>query len=479
MRDLTNAALNAAKMNGASYADIRVIDIQSEDLSARNESIKGVSRTSSVGFGIRVIADGAWGFACSNNLTKDEIHAVAVKAVDIAKSSARLKEGDVVLAPANARQAMWMTPYVIDPFTVPLEEKLDMLLAITKILRKKKQIVSAGSRMSFVREHQWLATTDGAFIEQILLRSLAGYGATAVGNNDVQVRTFPSSHGGMAKTMGYELVNSCGLLENAGRIRDEAIALLTAKPCPKGKMDVVIGDSQMALQIHESVGHATEFDRVLGMEESFAGRSFATPEKYKKFRYGSDIVNLVADSTIPTGLGTIGFDDDGVEAQRWDIVKNGLFTGYMTSREFAPQLGEASHGCNRAEGWNNIPIVRITNLSLMPGTGKLDEMIGGIKDGIVMDNNKTWSIDQMRLNFQFTCEIGWEIKNGKKKNMIKNPTYQGITPEFWGSCDAIGDANHWVLWGVPNCGKGQPPQTAEMSHGTAPARFRMVNVGIA
>ncbi|OHB75297.1 MAG: peptidase C69 [Planctomycetes bacterium RBG_16_59_8] len=478
MKELTDIALNTAKLKGATYADIRIIDIRNESLVVRNETIKGANTSSSLGFGVRVIAGGAWGFACSNNVTKEEVRVVTAKAVAIARASATLKENNVLLSPAKARQAKWMTPYVVDPFTVPIEQKLKLLFDINKVLRKKKEIVSATSSMNFARERQWLATTDGTFIDQTITRSGAGYGVTAVGNGDVQSRSFPASHGGLYKTMGYEMIAGTKLVENADRIRDEAIALLKAQPCPGGKKDIIVGGSQMALQIHESVGHATELDRVLGMEESFAGRSFATPEKYRKFRYGSDIVNLVADSTIPTGLATIGFDDDGIPAQRWDIVKNGRFTGYMTSREFAPQIGEESRGCNRAEGWNNIPIVRIANLSLMPGNRQLKELIADTKDGIYMDNNKMWSIDQMRLNFQFTCEIGWEIKNGRRGKMIKNPTYQGITPEFWNSCDAICDEDHWVLWGVPNCGKGQPMQTAEMSHGAAPSRFRKITVGI-
>jgi TldD protein len=270
------------------------------------------------------------------------------------------------------------------------------------------------------------------------------------------------------------------LVQNAERIREEAVALLSAKQCPSGKKTLILGGSQLGLQIHESVGHATELDRVLGMEANYAGTSFATPEKLGNFTYGSPIVNLFCDSTMPGGLATVGFDDDGVRAQRWHLVKEGQFVGYQYNRELAHTIGKTrSSGNNRADGWNRIPIVRITNLSLEPGEWELDDMIASTDDGIFMETNKSWSIDQRRLNFQFGCEIGWEISHGKKGRMVKNPTYQSITPEFWKSCDAIGNQKHFVLWGVHNCGKGQPGQRAEMSHGAAPARFRQIEVGVA
>jgi TldD protein len=235
----------------------------------------------------------------------------------------------------------------------------------------------------------------------------------------------------------------------------------------------------MVLQIHESAGHASELDRVLGYEANYAGTSFLTTEKLGNFRYGSDIVNLVADTTVPTGLATMGYDDDGVAAQRWHIVRNGILSGYMTNRETAGAVGQArSRGCNRADSWSSPPITRIANLSLMPGTWKLADLIADTEDGLLMSTNRSWSIDQRRLNFQFGCEIGWLIRHGKLAGVVKNPSYQAITPQFWGSCDAICDHEHWDLWGVVNCGKGQPTQISEMSHGAAPARFRGVTVGM-
>ncbi|MBI4713306.1 MAG: TldD/PmbA family protein [Planctomycetes bacterium] len=479
MKDLTALALNTAASRGASYADIRIIRLDNENIQLRNGKIGAFDQNETFGFGVRVISDGAWGFASSSQVTASEIEKVAAQAVEIARASATLKKEDIVLTQEKAFTDFWQTPYVIDPFKVSMEEKLALLFAIDRILRKDKRIKVASSGMGFRREHQWFASTDGSFIEQILLRSGAGYSATAVGNGDNQVRSYPSSFGGQYSSAGYELIKGLHLLENAEQTRAEAIALLTAPTCPSGKMDLILGGSQLALQIHESVGHPTELDRVLGMEESFAGRSFLTPDKYKNFQFGSNIVNLVADGTVPTGLATIGYDDDGIRAQRWHIVRDGVFTGYQTIRETALKVAEGrSNGCSRAEGFNRIPITRNNNLSLMPGQWDLDDLIKDTRHGILMDTNRSWSIDQMRLNFQFGCEIGWEIKNGRKTRLVKNPTYQGITSEFWNSCDAICDDRHWVLWGVPNCGKGEPMQTAEMSHGAAPTRFRNVTVGV-
>jgi TldD protein len=479
LKEYLGLALDAAKQAGAVYADIRIIHTRSEDILVRNSTIGSFDRAETLGFGIRVIAGGAWGFASSPILTRDEIVKVTRLAVETAKASGTLKQDSVRLVPEPVHQDDWQTPYIQDPFKVPIEKKLDLLYAIDRVLRAKKEIAVAESGMSFLSEHQWLWTTEGTRISQSLLRSGAGYSATSSGPDDVQVRSYPASHGGQQMTMGYELVESLGLLENAERVRDEAIALLSAKPCPSGVKDVIIDGSQLALQIHESVGHATELDRVLGMEEDFAGKSFATTEKAGTFRYGSDLVNIVADSTIPGGLATIGYDDDGVRAQRWFLIRNGLLTGYLTNRETAAVLGEErSRGCNRAEGYANLPITRQTNICLLPGNWELDALIADTREGIYFETNRSWSIDHLRLNFQFGTEIAWEIKKGKLAGLLKNPNYQSVTPEFWGSCDAVCNESYWKLWGVANCGKGQPVQLAEMSHGAAPARFRKITVGI-
>ena len=477
MKDFTDLALDMAKQSGASYADIRIIYTKFEYVSAKNEGLSDVSKTEDEGFGVRVIADGAWGFAASNMVTKSEIERVSAQAVGIAKASALLKKSNVCLASEPSHVDVWRTPYVKDPFAVPLETKIDLLLKINAELMKVKDIKVARSQMRFIRELQFFANTDGSFIEQELLRTALGYTATAVGEGDMQVRSYPDSHGWHSMSKGYELVDELPLLENAQRTAEEASALLKAPKCPEMKTNLIISGSQLSLQIHESVGHPTELDRVLGTEANYAGTSFVTTEKLGKLQYGSPIVNIVANSSEPYGLATIGYDDEGVSAQKWHLIENGVFVGYLTSRETAPVVGEnRSRGAMRADGWQNIPLIRMTNISLMPGEWALDDLIADTKDGIFVDTNRSWSIDQKRLNFQFGTEIAWEIKNGKKTQILKNPVYQGITPEFWNSCDAICNSDHFVLWGVTNCGKGQPGQTAEMSHGAAPARFRNVQV---
>ncbi|MDP8228557.1 MAG: TldD/PmbA family protein [Candidatus Electryoneaceae bacterium] len=479
MRQLAQRAVETAKIKGATYADCRVIFTKNESITVQNGKVGSLIIAEDIGFGVRVIVDGAWGYACSPNVTVDEVDKVAAQAVQIARASAMLKKEDVRLAPEPIVEAQWLTPIVEDPFSVPLEEKLKLLFDIDKILCADDRIKNAESSMAFKSEHQWMATSEGSFIDQLLIRSGSGYSATAVGGGEVQVRSYPNSFRGQYMSLGYELVRGLGLLDNAERVREEAIELLTAPTCPSGKRDTIIDGSMLGLQIHESVGHATELDRVLGMEANYAGMSFVTTEKLNNFRYGSDHVNLVCDSTIPGGLATIGWDDDAVRAQRWHIVQNGQFVGYQFSRELAHKINaDRSSGNNRAQGWGHIPIVRITNLSLMPGKWKLDDLMADTEGGIYMETNKSWSIDQWRLNFQFGVEAAWEIKGGKKGRLLKNANYQGITPEFWGSCDAVCNQNHWTLWGVHNCGKGQPGQTAEMSHGAAPSRFRDLTVGV-
>jgi len=479
MKDLALLAIDTAKARGASYADVRIIETARERLSVRNGAIGEVLEEDNAGFGVRVLRNGAWGFACAPRLAKAEIERLAGRSTRRPRASALAKNGEVRLAEEPAWQDTWCTPCTLNPFKVSREEKLDLLFRVDDLLRRRPEIKVARSTLEFLREKQWFASTEGSLIYQDLLRSGGGYAATAVGHGDSQTRSYPMSFDGQFKSGGYEVVLGLRFLENAEKTRDEAIALLTAEPCPRRTADLILGNGQLCLQIHESVGHPNELDRVLGWEANYAGRSFNTVDHLGTFRYGSDLVNLVADTTVPGGLATFGYDDDGVKAQRWHVVKEGIFTGYFETRDTAPLIGRGrSNGCSRAEGWRNVPITRIPNLSLMPGTWTLEALIADTKDGIFMDTNRSWSIDQMRLNFQFGCEIAWEIKDGKLGKMLKNPTYQGITPQFWRSCDAVCGHDEWDLVGVINCGKGEPGQTAEMSHGSAPARFRGVEVGI-
>jgi TldD protein len=480
MRDFAKLALDTCLAEGASYADIRIIFSRREDLLLRNGVLGHVNKSETLGFGIRAVVRDSWGFAASSELNNEEIKKTAALACETARASSTLMTDPVRMADEPVYDTVWTTPYIIDPFKVSIEEKLSFLSQIDEILRKDPKIKVAESRMRFWNERQWLATTDGTFIDQNLMRSATGYSATAVENGEMQRRSYPSSHGGLAMTMGYELVKGSDLLENAERIRDEAVALLSAPALPSGKRDMILDTAQLALQIHESCGHPTELDRVLGSEANYAGRSFLTLEKLNELKYGSDIVNLVIDGTVPGGLATVGFDDDGVRAGRYYLVKNGLFVGYMTNRELAHVAKEKrSRGCNRADGYESLPMIRQNNLSLLPHKGSFEDLLADSPGAIYMVNNKSWSIDQLRVNFQFGCEIAYEVtKGGKLGKMYKNPNYQGLTTEFWNSCDFICGPEEWMLLGVTNCGKGQPGQGAEMSHGCAPSRFRNITVGI-
>ena len=484
MKDIASWALNTAAVRGASFADLRIVDDRSRALATKNGKIGHASDSASSGIGIRVIADGAWGFAASDDLSRAAVEATAARTVAIAKASAQVKEENVRLAPEKAVTAEWATPYQIDPFSTSLEENLDLLLKIDHEMRSVAGVTLAETGMNFRREEQWYASSEGSQIHQTKVSTGAGYAAYSFAGAEIMKRSYPNSFGGQWQNKGYELIHELKLLENARRVAEEAVALHKADQCPEGVFTIILESGQLGLQIHESIGHPIELDRVLGMEANFAGTSFLTLEKLRTLRYGSELVNVVADARQDhgPGLGTCGFDDEGVPAQCTPIITNGLFTGYLSSRETAHTIGAyRSGGTLRAEGWNRLPMIRMTNVSIRPGEKPLsrEQLIGDTDHGIYMDTNKSWSIDDKRYNFQFGCEIGWEIKNGKRTRMLKNPSYSGITTEFWNSMDAICSREEWTLWGTPNCGKGQPQQVMGTGHGAAPARFRKIKVGSA
>jgi TldD protein len=338
--------------------------------------------------------------------------------------------------------------------------------------------------MSFKRIDQLFVSSIGSVIHQVKMHSGAGIVATSFAGTEIQKRSYPNSFGGQHALQGYELVEALDLVGNAQRTAEESVALHSAAQCPEGTKTIILGGSQLGLQIHESIGHPIELDRVLGQEANFAGMSFLTIEKLRKLKYGSDIVNVVADARLEhgPGLGTFAYDDEGVPAQCTPIITDGLFTGYLSNRELASAIGEThSGGTMRTESWNRLPMIRMTNISILPGEKplSLEQLIASTDDGIYMETNKSWSIDDKRYNFQFGCEIAWEIKNGKRVRMLKNPSYSGITTEFWNSMDAICSRDEWTLWGTPNCGKGQPQQVVGTGHGASPARFRNIRVGSA
>src|SRR5215475_3846111 len=484
MKDLSSWALDTATQRGATYADVRLVSERSRALSTKNGKIGNASESQSEGFSVRVIVDGAWGFTSSADMSRHSVEATSAQAVEIAKASAKVKQNDIRLVPEPAVTAEWTSPYQIDPFTISMEQNLALLAKIDRELRSVSRVTLAETNLNFRREEQWFFSSEGSNIHQTKYTTGAGYVAYAFAAGEIQKRSYPNSFGGQWQNKGYELIGELELVENARRIAEEAVALHQADQCPEGTFDIILDSSQLGLQIHESVGHPIELDRVLGMEANFAGTSFLTLEKLRTLRYGSELVNVVADARQEhgPGLGTFGYDDEGVQAQCIPVITNGLFTGYLSSRDTAHTIGEdRSGGTVRAEGWNRLPMIRMTNISLLPGEKPLtlEQLVTSTERGILMQTNRSWSIDDRRYNFQFGCEIGWEIKGGKRVRMVKNPSYSGITTEFWNSCDAICSREHWTLWGTPNCGKGQPMQIMGTGHGASPARFRNVKLGAA
>lgn len=478
MFEILESALDLARRRGAQYADARLVENRTETIQLRNGQSETLENAETVGVGVRVLANGGWGFASTSELELEAVQRAAEQALEIAAASGSVPGEPVELGPPVTSRGSYHTPVEVDPFNVPLEQKLGVLLAADAELQRVPQVKSRQSNLVFIRERKWFANSEGARTEQTIVETGGGLVAVAVGEGEVQQRSYPTSFGRQQVTAGWEAVEAWDLPGNAERIGSQAAELLTAERCPSGVRDIILGGDQVALQIHESCGHPIELDRVYGTEAAYAGTSFLTTEKLDNFQYGAPVVNITAESVRPNGLGTFGWDDEGVPAQSTPIVAEGQFVGYLMSRETASRLGRESNGCMRASGWNRIPLIRMTNVSLEPGEWDLEDLIADTEAGIYMETNRSWSIDDRRYNFQFGTEIGYEIKNGKLGRMLRNPTYTGITPQFWNSCDAVCGPSHWVMWGTPNCGKGQPSQVAHTGHGAAPARFRNVQVGI-
>ncbi|MCE5200596.1 MAG: TldD/PmbA family protein [Armatimonadota bacterium] len=473
-RVFCDKVLAHAKSLGADYADIRIVHRDFEYTQVKTGKVENLESTSDYGFGVRVLYDGAWGFSSSPRVDDQDGLRVADEAVRIARASASTKRQDVKLAPVDVYEGTFKSDLEIDPFDVPLDEKIGLLKDADSIIRQNEKIKVTDCTMEFWKFNQVFASTDGSYIEQSKVESGAGISATAIEGSEVQTRSYPGAMGGDYRAAGYEFVKSLELIEHAEQVANEAASLLSAPVCPSGEHTIILDSGMLALQVHESCGHPIELDRVFGMESSYAGTSFLTTDKLGTFHYGSDVVNITADATIPGALGSFAFDDEGVPGQRVEIVNQGVFNGYLTSRETAAEMGWTSGGAMRADGWDRIPIIRMTNINLLPGDWNFDELIADTPDGLYMVEVKSWSIDDKRLNFQFGTEIAWEIKDGSLGRVLKNPIYSGITPQFWNSCDAICNEDEWHVWGVPNCGKGEPMQSAHVGHGVAASRFRNV-----
>lgn len=478
MKDVVEAALEAARLAGADYADVRIVDSSREQMEVASGRVEAVERSDSFGLGVRVLARGAWGFCASREVTVSEATRVARQAVAIAKASAMAAGEPVRLSPLEPARGTWAGPCEIDPFKVPLEEKLALLVAAEEVMRAEPLVTVTKAECGFYRQRTWFGSSEGAFTEQSFFESGAGIVAYAIKDGEVVTRSYPNSQGGGWKQAGFEYVRDLDLVGSAARVAAQAAELLSAPDCDAGTVDLIIDGSQMGLQVHESIGHPTELDRVLGEEAAFAGTSWVKASDVGSLVYGSEHVTVTADAIVAGSLGSFGWDDEGVPAQRDVIVDRGILTGLLTSRETASAIGRNSNGCMRADGWNRIPLVRMTTVSLEPGSWSFDDLVADTGEGLYIETNNSWSIDDKRLNFQFGCEVGWEIKGGELGRMVKMPNYTGITPKFWASCDAVCSAEHWQVWGLANCGKGEPMQVAHVAHGAAPARFRGVSVGV-
>ena len=482
-KELAIQAIDLIRGAGCEYGDIRLCNYRKQSLSARDRSLNRLSDNVSSGFGIRVLLNGAWGFVASHRITSQEITRIVNLAIDTAKGSRLTQQEPVRLVPVAAYQDRYTTPILIDPFAVSIQEKADLLLEINEQLLSygDQGIKKAYSFLSFTKEDKIFASTVGSMIEQTIYRSYPGMGCTAIANGDAKGRNYERP----PLNIGYEHINSEDLLSNTERVAHEAVEKVHAPEFSgEGKTTLILKPSNLFLTIHESVGHPTELDRVYGYEANFAGTSFATTDNLHQLQYAAPWVNFVADRTQPHGRSTMAYDDEGVPAQRWYVVKDGILNDYLTDRETAYRLGrEGSNGSAFADSWSSTPMVRIPNLSLEPGkpgasqTATLAEMIADTKDGILIDGIGSYSIDQQRRNFQFGGDAFWQIKNGKIVGMLKNVTYHSMTTDFWNSVDALGDESELVQCGTNMCGKGEPMQVAQMTHACVPVRVRDIHVG--
>ncbi|PZR56702.1 MAG: peptidase C69 [Candidatus Meridianibacter frigidus] len=470
-------AIDTAAVRGARYTDIRYENSRSERIEVRNGAVATLSDATSHGYGIRALVDGAWGFSASSDFSGSGIDRTAGRAVEIAAAGAAIARQRFGDPPHQAHVDRFVTQTELDPFSIPLGERVNLLLQAEKLLHVDPRISVGRAWIDLWHVEKTFYSSTGSRIEQSIVQSGSGMEAIAVANGEMQSRSFPGDIG-LYKSGGWEIVQEARLQENAVRIAEEAVQLLDATQCPSGSRDVILGGSQMSLQIHESCGHPAELDRVMGWEANFSGTSFLEIAQLGRLRYGSELVNIIIDNTLPGGLATVGYDDEGTRSIVSDIIRNGILVGYESSNDTARAIGAQSTACVRAQSWEFVPMIRMCNLNLLPGETPFERLFDDVKDGLYMESNRSWSIDDHRLNFQFGCQIGWEIKNGKRGRMFKNPTYGGVTPVFWGSCDAVADENSWNAWGTPHCGKGEPMQVGRTAQCAAPARFRAVQVGV-
>ncbi|HKX83265.1 MAG TPA: metallopeptidase TldD-related protein [Pyrinomonadaceae bacterium] len=472
---LADVALSTAKKLGASYADIRINRYRLEALSTRERQVQNLSSGQNYGFGVRVLINGTWGFAASPIMTADEVRRITGEAAAIAKANSAITRKKIELVPTPKVVTSWKSSFERDPFEVPAEEKVAMLLKINEAALGVKGVSFVTSAIASVNEQKFLATSDGSRIEQYIIRTNPSFSVTAVAPGDFQsVNSLRE-----AQQIGYEYMTKHDWVAEARTAAEHAVMKLKAPSVTPGKYDLVLHPSHLFLTIHESVGHPTELDRALLWEANYAGTSFLTPDKTGKLQFGSKMVNFVADRTQPQGMATVGYDDEGVPGQSWHLVKDGVFVDWQTTRDLAKLVGKnKSYGCLHADSWNSVPFPRMPNVSLTPAKENVtqDDLIAGVENGILIYGRGSYSIDQQRYNFQFGGQTFWEIKNGKVGGMLRDVAYQSRTTDFWGSLDGLGGSNTYEIPGSPNDGKGEPGQSNAVSHGCPPARFRNINV---
>lgn len=482
--DLATLAIDRIRQAGCEYGDIRLCTYRSQNLTARDRTMSQLADNVSSGFGVRVLLNGAWGFAASHNKTPAEVERIVALAVDIAKASHLSQQTRVQLVPVTAYSDTYVTPIVIDPFSVPMTQKAELLLQLNEQLLSygDRGVKKAFSYLRFTREDKTFASTAGSTLQQTIYRSYPGFGCTAIANGDAQSRSYERP----PLNIGYEHINPHELLAQVERVATEAIEKVNAPQGPSGiSTTLILKPTNLFLTIHESVGHPTELDRVYGYEANFAGTSFATTDKLG-IQYAAPWVNFRADRTQLAGRSTLGYDDEGVPAQDWYVVKDGILVDYLTDRETAYRLGRSSsNGCAYADSWSSVPMVRIPNLGLEAGpdggshTATLSEMIADTEEGILIDGIGSFSIDQQRRNFQFGGDAFWKVEKGKVVGMLKDVTYHSMTTDFWNRVDALGPAAEREQCGTNMCGKGEPIQIAQMTHACVPVRVRDIHIGVA
>jgi len=485
LEKLGDVALREAKKHKATYCDIRIVKLRSQNIGLRLSPERGTGKTlavpnvsedSSFGFGVRVIVNGAWGFASSPLVTPEEIARITGEAVIIAKANATIQPKPVVLAAVKAYRDRWETPHDKDPLAVPLAEKLDLLRRASEEAKKHTKVFSSSASLNLRSEDKYFASSEGSSIQQLIFQIYGDVDATAVDRESNLSRT--RNYVPTQAAAGWEYVPEMNLEENAQRIREEVVEHLTAPAVKPGKKDLLLMPNHLMLTIHESVAHPTELDRALGYEANYAGTSYITPATVGK-RIASEHCTFVGDRTSPRALGTVGYDDDGVKSTQFTIIDKGIFRNFQTTRDQAHLVGDKeSHGCSQADSWATVPFQRMPNVWLKAGPREttLDSLMAGIDDGVLIDGRGSYSIDQQRYNFQFGGDAFWEIKGGKKRGMISRVSYQARTPDFWQACDGTAGPQYWRQFGTTGDAKGEPTQINSISHGCSPTRFRGINV---